>query len=343
MFYYKKLSRWQVILLTVLVLAVLIGGYIIFMIGGGNVQKHFWLMIPKGSTYKSVCDSLQKHQVLKDIGGFDFIAKVLKYPDLVKPGAYELKEGESNYELVKRLRAGAQSPVPLRFESKRTLQELAEVIDNQLEMTKEEFLNACFEDSFLKKHNLIPETLISIFIPNTYRVYWNIKPAKLLAFFIEERDKFFKRYSGALERLGMTPLQVSILASIVEAETYRDAEKKRIAGVYYNRLKKNMRLQADPTVIFALGDFSKTRVLRSDTQIDSPYNTYKHNGLPIGPINCPGIVSLEAALFPENHDFIFFCAKPDFSGYHDFSTNYQDHLKQAKAYQDALDKLKVYR
>ncbi|GIV43181.1 MAG: aminodeoxychorismate lyase [Bacteroidia bacterium] len=263
----------------------------------------------------------------------------MKYNNLVKPGHYLLKKGMSNMVLVRKLRAGNQDPVTLRFESKRTIKDLAQVISSQLEMDESAFLEACFRSDFLQKNNLTKETLIAIFIPNTYKVYWNIKPEKLLDFFVEEHKKFFVKHQSQLQQLGMTPIQVSILASIIEAETYQDAEKKRISGVYHNRLKQNMRLQADPTVIFAIGDFTKTRVLKSDLQIDSPYNTYKIKGLPIGPINAPGLASLEAALYPESHDFIFFCAKPDFSGYHDFSSDYQEHLKQARAYQQALNKL----
>ena len=341
-FIQKIPSKIKWTLLFVFLSLLLLVGYLLHSFYGYNVNKDFSLFIRTNATFEEVQDSLQKNHVLKDLGNFIFLSKLLKYNQLVKPGHYKLTKGMSLMSLVKKLRAGNQDPVKIRFESKRFVTDIFNELDKQLELTAQQLSDAAFHPDFLQKHQLTPQTLISIFIPNTYEVYWNIKPEKLLEFFVQERNKFFAKHRKQLEILGMNELQISILASIVEAETYQDAEKKRIAGVYYNRLKKNMRLQADPTVIFAMGDFTKTRVLKSDLQIDSPYNTYKYSGLPIGPINAPGIASLEAALYPESHNFIFFCAKPDFSGYHDFSSDYNEHLKQAKAYQMALDKLNIH-
>lgn len=338
-FYLKYKKIVLISTFSLLVIFSILMGWLYQAFFSSNVVKDFSLYIRSNATYQEVIDSLEKNQVLKNNHSFQWVSQLRKYPELVKPGHYRLQSGTSNWKLVNKLRAGIQDPVTIRFESKRTLDELLKVITYNLEINDLQLKDACLNPEFLSKNQLTQETVISIFIPNTYQVYWNIKPEKLLDLFVQKRNEFFAKHQKQLEILGMTPVQISILASIVEAETYRDAEKKRIAGVYYNRLKKNMRLQADPTVIFAIGDFTKTRVLRSDLQIDSPYNTYKYKGLPIGPINAPGVASLEAALYPENHDFIFFCAKPDFSGYHDFSSDYNEHLKQAKAYQIALDKL----
>ncbi len=337
----SSISRIQKILIGIILLLVLVTVYFINIIYGSNTNKDYSLYVRTGASFQEVLDSLQRNQVLNNQRNFEIVSKLLKYSQLVKPGHYVVKKGMSNMVLVKKLRAGNQDPVWVRFESKRTLQEIAHVIASNLELTENQLLEACLASDFLQRHGLTRETVISIFIPNTYRVYWNIKPERLLEFFVNEYKKFFVKHQDQLEKLGMTAIQISTLASIVEAETYQDSEKKRIAGVYYNRLKQNMRLQADPTVIFAIGDFTKTRVLRSDLEIDSPYNTYKIKGLPIGPINAPGIASLEAALYPENHHYIFFCAKPDFSGYHDFSSDYNDHLKQSRAYHEALNRLKI--
>ncbi len=336
---FQSLSKIQKTLISTIVGLALVIGYFIQGFYGNNVNKDFELYIRTGAEYPEVLDSLQKNHVIDNIGNFDLVSKILKYKKLVKSGHYKIRKNMSLMNLVKKLRSGNQDPITLRFESKRTLEDLLKNIAFNLEINEMQLKEAVLNPEFLNKHQLTPETVISIFIPNSYQVYWNIKPEKLLEFFIEEHKKFFSKHQKQLEILGMTSIQISTLASIIEAETYRDAEKKRISGVYHNRLKQNMRLQADPTVIFAIGDFTKTRVLKSDLQIDSPYNTYKIKGLPIGPINSPGIASLEAALYPENHNFIFFCAKPDFSGYHDFSSDYQEHLKQARAYQQALDRL----
>ncbi len=339
--HFQSISKVQKILIGTILGLALILGYFIHGFYGNNVNKDFELYIRTGAEYSEVLDSLQKNHVIDNIGNFDLVSKILKYKKLIKPGHYKITKNMSIMTLVKKLRAGNQDPITIRFESKRTLDDLLKNITLNLEINDLQLKDAVLNPEFLNKNQLTPETVISIFIPNTYQVYWNIKPEKLLDFFLDEHKRFFSKHQKQLEILGMTPIQISILASIIEAETYRDAEKKRISGVYHNRLKQNMRLQADPTVIFAIGDFTKTRVLKSDLQIDSPYNTYKIKGLPIGPINAPGIASLEAALYPENHNFIFFCAKPDFSGFHDFSADYQDHLKQAKAYQQALDRLNL--
>lgn len=339
---FDKISpKIKKILLFVLISLLLVLGYFIHGFYGNNTLKDYSLYIRSGANYTEVLDSLQKNYVLDNVGNFHLVSKILKYHQLIKPGHYFIKKNMSMVSLVKKLRSGNQDPVTIRFESKRLLNEIFNILANHLEINENQIIEAATNEEFLKENHLTKETLISIFIPNTYQLYWNIKPEKLLDFFVNERNKFFQKHSKQLQNLGMNEVQISILASIIEAETYQDTEKKRISGVYHNRLKKNMRLQADPTVIFAIGDFSKTRVLKSDLQIDSPYNTYKYSGLPIGPINAPGIASLEAALYPENHDYIFFCARPDFSGFHDFSSDYNEHLKQAKAYQSALEKLQM--
>jgi UPF0755 protein len=177
-----------------------------------------------------------------------------------------------------------------------------------------------------------------MFIPNTYHLYWNMTSEKLLKRFHHEYQSFWtsERREKA-NRMGLTPIQVSILASIVQAETIYDKEKPAIAGVYMNRLNKNMRLQADPTVVYAVGDFTIQRVLKGHKEVDSPYNTYKYSGLPPGPINLPSITSIDAVLNYEHHDYLYFCAKEDFSGYHRFAVSFEDHLKNARLYQKALD------
>jgi UPF0755 protein len=185
-------------------------------------------------------------------------------------------------------------------------------------------------------------TILAMFIPNTYEMYWNTSAKKLFKKMHGEYKKFWteERLQKA-EALGLTPIQVSVLASIVEAETQQNSEKSRIAGVYLNRLKSGMPLQADPTVKFAVGDFAIKRILGGHTQTDSPYNTYKYTGLPPGPINLPSSVSIDAVLGAEKHKYFYFCASPTSPGFHDFSENYRDHINNANKYHTHLNNNKI--
>lgn len=304
--------------------------------------KPAYLYIPTGATYKQVRDSLNRTNVVIDRLSFAFIAKLMDYPELVKPGRYELRHGATNRELVTMLRAGKQAPVKVTFNNIRLKSNLSEKLASYIEADQQEIDSLLKSPEYVASLGFDTTTIMTMFIPNTYEVYWNTPAPKLLERMQKEYEKFWnaERLAKA-EKLGLTKMQVSTLASIVEAESQRNDERPRIAGVYLNRLRKGMLLQADPTVVFANQDFSIRRVLNIHLQKDSPYNTYKYKGLPPGPINLPSISAIDAVLNPEDHHYIYFCAREDFSGYHNFAVTEAEHLRNARLYQRALTQAKI--
>lgn len=242
------------------------------------------------------------------------------------------------------LRSGKQVPVQLTFNNIRTIEQLAGTISKQIEPDSAVLIGLLKNSEIQKKYGLNCYTMPCMFIPNTYEIYWNTSAEKFLDRMNKEYKKFWnKTRRMQADKLNKTPEEIVTLASIVNEETYMDSEKQRIAGVYINRLETGMRLQADPTVIFGLGDLSVHRVLRKHYEIDTPFNTYMHDGLPPGPICIPEISSINAVLNYEKHDFLFFCAKPDFSGFHNFSKNLNEHNKYARAYQRELNLKRIYK
>lgn len=296
-----------------------------------------YFYIPTGSSYDDVRELLLNDTIITDSEAFDWVAKRKNYPNLVKPGRYLIHHGLSNTELVDLLRSGNQEPVDITFISVRTLEQLAGKLSTQIEADSIELIN-CFTDKEIIQHyGFKDETFIAMFIPNTYQFYWNTSAEKFIERMAEEFKKFWNenRITKAKE-MGYSQSEIITLASIVEQETKKDDEKARVAGVYINRLKKGMKLQADPTVIYAIGDFNIRRVLYSHLEYDSPYNTYKYAGLPPGPICIPSITSIDAVLNYEDHSYIYFCAREDFSGYHNFARTLAQHNANARKYQQAL-------
>ncbi|HHG86015.1 MAG TPA: endolytic transglycosylase MltG [Bacteroidetes bacterium] len=309
-----------------------------------ELKADFDLLIPKGATFAFVLKTLESNQVLRDVGAFERVSKVRKYDKLVKPGRYTIHKGTHNWELVRKLRSGDQDQMKLLFRSHRTLSALAEEIAGQLSFSTELLEKRMNDDDFLRKYGTNHANVRNLFLPNTYFVYWTMSVEELFERLQKNYDQFWNasRLKKA-EALGMTRHEVTTLASIVQAETYMAKERPIVAGLYLNRLRKNIPLQADPTVIFAVGDFSIKRVLKSHLEFESPYNTYLHTGLPPGPINNPEVSAIEGVLDFKQHKYIFMCAKEDFSGYHNFSTTLAQHNRYARAYQRALNKKKVYK
>jgi UPF0755 protein len=262
----------------------------------------------------------------------------MKYPDHIKTGHYILKEGMSNKQIIIKLRAKQQDPVKLVFNNIRIKEELAGHIAEQLETDSVSLLKLLNDSDYLKKFGFTTENVISMFIPNTYEVYWDITPEK----FMERMNKEYKAFwtdkrKARLKEIRLSELQTITLASIVEKETNQNNEKPDVAGVYMNRLRDGWLLQADPTLVYALGDFSIKRVLNVYKSIDSPYNTYMYIGLPPGPICLPSISSIDAVLNYRQHNYMYFCAREDFSGYHNFAVTMNEHLLNAAKYQQALN------
>lgn len=306
--------------------------------------KVFYLYIPGNANFSNVIDSLRKYEILKDEESFIWLSEKKKYKK-IRSGRYKITVGMSNNQLINILRAGLQTPVKLTFNNIRTKEELAGKISKTLEFDSLSLINLLNNKDFLKPYGFNPETVISMFIPNTYEFYWNSSPKVFFKKMNKEYNKFWtKERKEKAKKINMSPLQVATLASIVQAEQSKhNDEKAKVAGLYINRLKKGMLLQSDPTVIYAKGDFSIRRVLNKDKEINSPYNTYLYKGLPPAPINLPEISSIDAVLNYEKHSYIYMCAKEDFSGYHNFSKTLTQHNIYAKRYQKALNKERIWR
>jgi UPF0755 protein len=307
-------------------------------------KKGFALLIPKGATFETVWDSLNTHKIVRDELSFKFLAKMLKYKDNVREGRYIIKADMGNYELIKKLRSGDQDPIKLTFNNIRLKSDLIHKIGNKFEFDSTALAKVLNDTTTAQKYGFTNETFMCMFLPNTYEVFWNTTPDKLLETMKTWYDKFWtEERKRKAKEIGLDPIKAQIMASIVEAETKKADEKPRVAGVYMNRLRMDMPLGADPTVIFAHQDFTIKRVTKALLEIKSPYNTYRVLGLPPGPINLPDLASIDAVLNYEKHDFMYFCAKEDFSGYHNFAVNYADHLNNARIYQNALNLRKILR
>jgi len=306
-------------------------------------NKTAYLYIPKGATIQEVYDSLNTLGVIKDFVFFKQVAKQKNLGNNIYPGRYKLLDGMSNNTLVNKLRAGKHNPVNLTFNYIRTLDQLAGRVSKYINVDSITLYEQLVTPMNQEKYGFTKETYSGMFLPNTYRFNWSSDEKDFTDRMHKEYQKFWKSRQGKAEAINLTPNEVTTLASIVQSETAKGEERKRIAGVYMNRLEKGIPLEADPTLIFAMGDFSIRRVLNKHKEIDSPYNTYKNQGLPPGPINLPEVSYIDAVLDYENHDYIFFCAKEDFSGYSNFAKTYSQHLKNAKRYHQAMNERKIFK
>lgn len=295
------------------------------------------LVVKEGETFKDLQKKLREKAYVNDLMSFSFLARLTGYDDQMRPGRYIIKKNMTNLQVLKILKAGKQDPVRITFNNVRLISDLADKITRNLGMTPDEFEAALIHFAMNNRYGFNKDNVMTMFIPNTYEVYYNIAPEELIERMHEEYEKFWtaSRKQKA-EKLGLTPVEVSILASIVQAESIRDDEAPIIAGLYLNRLEKGIALQADPTLVFAVGDFSLKRVLNEHKAIDSPYNTYKYPGLPPGPINMAEIGSIDAVLNYKPSNYYYMCAKEDFSGRHNFTNSYEEHMKNASRYQKAL-------
>lgn len=300
-------------------------------------KKDRILVIPRGSTFKDIQRMFHEGDIAQDLISFSFLARLMNYDETVRAGRYHLRPNMTNLEAIRLLRSGEQEPVKITFNNVRLVTELSEKITKNLYIKPDEFEAALVQFVSQNKEGFNKDNILSMFIPNTYKIYYQASAQEVVERMLFEYKKFWNADRKAkAQKLGMTPVEVSVLASIVQAESVRKDEAPVIAGLYLNRLKKGMPLQADPTLVFAVGDFSLKRVLNEHKEIDSPYNTYLNAGLPPGPINMPEIRTLDAVLNHTPSDYIYMCAKEDFSGRHNFTASYNQHLKNAKRYQEAL-------
>jgi UPF0755 protein len=290
-----------------------------------------------------VIDSLKKHDLIIDYEAFNWVAKRKKYDQLVKPGKYLLDMGLNTNQIVNMLRSGNQQPVNLTFNNLRFFADLAGDVAKFIQPDSLELITKFTDPETYKKFGFNEHTFPCMFIPNTYEFYWTTTADQFLERMWMEYKRFWNadRRKKALE-LGLTPEEVITLASIVQEETNKNDEKPIVAGVYLNRIRRGMLMQADPTVKYAVHNFSLKRILNSHLAVDSPFNTYKYPGLPPGPINFPEISSIDAVLNAAKTSYIYMCARSDFSGYHNFARNLSVHLENARKYRQALDSLRIF-
>ncbi len=302
------------------------------------------ILIPGNASWDQVADTLVSNLEISNIALLKWVAEKKHYPRMIKAGRYVIDERISYNALINRLRSGRQDPVRLTFNNIRSIDELAGKAGTVLEADSAEIADFLSDPSNYSSDGFTEATIISAFIPDTYEFFWNTGAEGFYSRMLREYRNFWN--NGRIEKaetIGLSQAEVATLASIVDAEAAKNDEKPRIAGVYLNRLRTGMPLQADPTVRFAMNDFTITRVLKKHLLVDSPYNTYKYKGLPPGPIACPSVDGLDAVLNAERHDYIFFAARADFSGYHNFSRTLREHNRYAAEYQRELNRRKIFR
>lgn len=309
-----------------------------------NIDKTVYVYIDQNKDYTQLKKQLVDSVKIQDIHIFNDMATLKDYPENMRTGRYAINPSDDAKMVLHKLSRGLQSPVKLTFNNLRLKEDLTASISKQLMFSDADLMTMLNDSLFCSQYQYTPASIVSMFIPNTYEFYWDISPEK----FVERMNKEYKRFwteerLAKAQKLSLTPMQVSVLASIVEEECSFFDEYPVVAGLYLNRLGKRQLLQADPTLKYALGDFSLQRILNIHKEIDSPYNTYKYVGLPPGPIRIPSIKGLDAALNPADHNYLYMCAKEDFSGRHNFATNLRDHNNNAAKYHAALNQRKIYK
>ncbi len=316
--------------------------YIIFLLFFFNYktenEKSVYLHIYPKTTKEEVKEELISKTNVHSTLGFDIAEKILKFNKL-RTGRYEIKNGMNNISIVRMLRNGTQKPLRLRIRTTRTTQQLAKYLSTQLMEDSTRFINSFNDTALLKKYDLNPKTVIALFIADSYDVFWNTTPENLLKKMHKEYIYFWNKQRR--EKAGKIPLsiiEVSTLSTIIDSESNNPKEKPIIAGLYINRLKRRIPLQADPTVVFAVGNFNIRRVLKEHIKIKSPYNTYLNKGLPPGPIRTPTKEGIEAVLNYDKNNYLFMCASEQFNGEHNFARTLSKHLANARKYQRALNR-----
>ncbi len=331
-----------------ILLGVLAGGRFYTALFSPNVevsQNGVTVDIPQ----KIEIDSLSKilAPYLKSESNFKLASKIKRF-SRPKAGRYLIKNGMSNNDLINQLRIGNRLEVKLTFNNRNSLADLAGAVSHQIQPDSLSLLKVMRDKKFIKQNGFTPDNILLMYIPNTYRMFYNTSPEKFRDKMLREYHKFWNEERKKLaQKQGLTPVEAGILASIIQKESTKQDELPRIAGVYLNRLKKNMLLQADPTVVYAYkqqygNDLVIKRVLNKHKAVDSPYNTYKYAGLPPGPICMPDIQSIEAVLHPEKHNYLYFVADFDKPGYHIFSKTLSEHNRHAQSYHTNLNKQKIF-
>ena len=337
------------IIIGALIVLIAIGGFF-----GLNLYKVYfatnisgngaYLCIKTGAKLDDVYQEIKSKDLLKDVGSFSQAAAKMDLALRLKPGRYKLSKGMNNRTLINHIKAGNQEPVKLKFQNIRKKDDFAGYLSRTFEADSASFIKVLDSAALVEKYGFTTDNSYTMFIPNTYEMYWNTTPLEFFDRMQKEYDKFWtaarKQKAAALN---LTPQQVTVLASIVDGEAIYNKEMPIIAGLYLNRLNRGILLQADPTVIFANNDFTVKRVTNALLRVESKYNTYKYAGLPPGPIMMPSINAIDAVLSPDKNNYIYMCAKEDFSGYHAFAETKAQHEINANKYRAALNKRNIFK
>lgn len=341
----KTKSKIIPIVLTVLVLSIVAGllfGYhfysYIYLRNVKMDKDEVTFYIPSDWSFEQVSNALKENRIIKNQESFNYVADLKGYDDNIKPGKYIIQNKWSNSDLINHIRlSGNQTPIEVTFHNISRLTQLAATVATQIEADSTELMEAFLDKDWMLENGLKKETVQAIFIPNTYEFFWNTSGTQFVKRMHQEFQHFWSvDNKSKAKNIGLNPIKVSILASIVEAETKKKDEMPKVAGLYLNRLTIGMRLQSDPTVVFAMNKPGVHRVYYADLKIESPYNTYIHTGLPPGPIGFPSTTALSAVINRHKNNYIYMCAKPDYSGYHNFANSYSQHQRNARIYRAFL-------
>lgn len=325
--------------------AVLLVSYLLVLDNVSSRDQSFSLEVKPNETWTNVENILKENNLLKNNLSFNIVKSFAKIKsNVIKPGRYLIDHGMSNYDIVKKLMSGSQDPVLLVINNVKDIYQLAAKLDSYLMLDSAEILNTISDTSFLDSLGYTIDNIMTSILPDSYEVFWTISTKSLLSKFKAHHDAFWKSESKLilLDELDLNEKEVYILASIVEKETQYEKERSTIAGVYWNRLKRGMKLQADPTAVFASGLTGIQRVSHEILSIESPYNTYHVYGLPPGPIYMPSLNSINAVLNVDKHDYIFFCALPGYEGKHSFAKTAEQHFENARLYRNWLNEQNIH-
>lgn len=341
------LSKRSVLITIVCIVSIALAGAFFFIESiistKFNIEKTVYIYIDENKDYNSILKQLDTTAHVNDLVKFKKVADYYNYPKDIRTGRYAIEPDMTVKDVVSLLKGGHQAPVKLKFNNIRTKDDLAQRLSNQLMLSKEKILTALNDSLICADLGFNVETIDCMFIPNTYEVYWDISLDNFLKRMHTEYERFWtEERKQKANKEGLKPVEVSILAAIVEEECYFPDEYPMVAGLYLNRLRSGQMLQADPTVKYAIGDFSLKRILFVHLQVDSPYNTYRHEGLPPGPIRVPSIKVIDSVLNATKHNYLYMCAKEDFSGRHNFAETHAEHVLNANKYRTALNLRKIY-
>lgn len=331
-------------LATLALITVAIIGYGYSLVKGAQItlDKTVYIYIYPEDNARTIMEKIEEAAHPASMSGFEILAKHNNLDKQKKTGRYAIYDGDDMHTLYRRLVSNQQAPLMVTVPPTRTVEQAVATLASQLMIDSASIAHFACNHIYYERIGFTKATIPSLFIPNTYELYWNIAPERLMQRLLREHSFFWNEKRRAKAKaIGLSIEEVATLASIVDEETNNNAEKPIVAGLYINRLKRGMPLQADPTVKYALGDFTRKRILNKDLEIDSPYNTYKYKGLPPGPIRIPTIQAIESVLNYKKHNYLYMCAKEDFSGTHNFATTLAEHNTNAQRYQQALNRLKI--